>query len=75
VQYSMTSPADLNKSEVWWKDHQKWFQDCGFMLRPRYMPDWKPSWLDDSDKFMYLCEDAQTLPVRLDGSPHFYTHV
>lgn len=62
-------PPDLDRAvlevhEVWWRDHQKWFQECGYMLRPRYMPDWKPSWLDKEDNLFFFREDAQILWVR-----------
>src|ERR1700691_662254 len=54
----------LRDSEVFWRDHQKWLEDCGYMVRPRYMPDWKPSWTDKSGKMVMLYEDAQYLKVR-----------
>ncbi|KAJ7444789.1 kinase-like domain-containing protein [Mycena galericulata] len=35
----------LNETEVFFRDHQVWLQEkCGYMLPPRYMPDWIPSW-------------------------------
>ncbi|TFK74344.1 hypothetical protein BDN72DRAFT_813280 [Pluteus cervinus] len=34
----------LNKNEIYWRDHQPWLQTCGYQLRPRYQPDWVPSW-------------------------------
>ena len=33
----------LSPDEVWWKDHQVWLQEKGYLLRPRYHPGWKPS--------------------------------
>ncbi len=41
-------------AEYMWRDHQQWLQEQGYMpLRPRYRPDWKPSWAgtkqDDED--------------------------
>ena len=30
--------------EVFWRDIQVWLTEQGYMLRPRYKPDWKPSW-------------------------------
>ena len=32
-------------AEYLWRDHQQWLQEQGYMLRPRYHPDWKPSWV------------------------------
>jgi hypothetical protein len=64
--YSDIMPLDLTvlrETEVWWRDHQKWFEDSGYMLRPRYRPDWKPSWLENSNRLTFLCEDAQPLVV------------
>lgn len=34
----------LLSSEVFWRDHQVWLAEQGYMLRPRYRPDWVPSW-------------------------------
>ncbi|OCH88107.1 hypothetical protein OBBRIDRAFT_758768 [Obba rivulosa] len=35
----------LSSSECWWRDRQQWLEEKGYMLRPRYRPDWVPSWL------------------------------
>lgn len=53
----------LSEEEVWWRDHQVWLQERGYLLRPRYRPDWVPSW-KKSDVRMYSCEDGQSLGVR-----------
>lgn len=41
--------ADYSKlllsDEVVWRTLQPWLADRGYMLRPRYRPDWVPSWL------------------------------
>jgi len=55
-------PTKLRADEVFWRDHQRWLQDCGYMLRPRYMPDWQPSW--SHGKLAMEYEDAQPLLVR-----------
>jgi len=62
-QSSAFNPAKLSGGEVFWRDHQKWLEGCGYMLRDRYMPNWKPSWLD-TKKEWYACEDGQTPMVR-----------
>lgn len=50
------NPAKLTKDEIFWRDHQQWLESCGYMLRPRYKPDWKPSWID-GDLPKEDCED------------------
>ncbi|KAK7692245.1 hypothetical protein QCA50_003870 [Cerrena zonata] len=30
--------------EVFWRDHQVWLAEQGYMSRPRYKPDWVSSW-------------------------------
>jgi hypothetical protein len=52
----------LTPEEEFWRDHQRWLQDCGYMLRRRYMPDWQPSWPEGVRGSKY--EDAQPLNVR-----------
>lgn len=31
--------------EFFWVKHQPYLQSQGYMLRPRYHPDWRPSWI------------------------------
>ena len=57
--------SNLDELEFFWRDHQKWLEKCGYMLRPRYKPDWQPSWLaiDEQGKTVelkkwYQCEDS-----------------
>ena len=50
-------PGELGSGEVWWRDHQVWLQERGYMLRPRYKPDWIPSWADGKKRF-FQCEDG-----------------
>ncbi|KIM85650.1 hypothetical protein PILCRDRAFT_816842 [Piloderma croceum F 1598] len=60
--YFGLEPLNLGKltlQEEFWCDHQKWLQDCGYMLRPRYMLDWQLSWPVDVRGMEY--EDAQPL--------------
>ncbi|KAI1795567.1 kinase-like domain-containing protein, partial [Ganoderma leucocontextum] len=52
----------LFKDEYFWRDHQPWLADSGYMLRPRYRLDWDPSWLK-SKKHPLSCEDGQS-PLR-----------
>ena len=34
----------LNEDEIFWRDHQKWLEQHGYMLRPRFHPGWVPKW-------------------------------
>ncbi|KAJ7680929.1 hypothetical protein DFH06DRAFT_1077918 [Mycena polygramma] len=53
----MPGPGELAGLEFWWRDHQVWLEKCGYMLRPRYKPDWIPSWTADPT-IRYMCEDS-----------------
>lgn len=35
--------SNLFPYEAFWRDHQVWLQEKGYMLRPRFHPDWIPS--------------------------------
>ena len=50
--------AKLSIGEVWWRDHQAWLQERGYMLRPRYRPGWVPSWEGKPDVDPFSCEDG-----------------
>ncbi|KAJ3001184.1 hypothetical protein NUW54_g6593 [Trametes sanguinea] len=47
----------LLPSEIWWKDRQQYLFEAGYVLRPRYWPNWRPSWLGTNLHPMY-CEDS-----------------
>ena len=67
---STTSPLDsLPKTEIFWRDNFTWFKDQGYQLRPRFAPDWIPSWLGTS-KFRLRCEDGHPLLVSFLGNAH-----
>ena len=55
----------LFEEDFFWREHQRWLADAGYMLRPRYREDWKPSWLQ-SGKATYQCEDGKSMLVRHD---------
>ncbi|KAI0073864.1 hypothetical protein K474DRAFT_1686011 [Panus rudis PR-1116 ss-1] len=55
-------PVELLASEIFWRDHQEWLSQKGYMLRPRYRPGWTPSW-KGKDKYYRRYEDAQTILV------------
>ncbi|OSD07009.1 hypothetical protein PYCCODRAFT_1464131 [Trametes coccinea BRFM310] len=48
----------LADDEIWWRDHQVWLEQCGYMLRPRFRPGWVPSW-QGTDRNPLSCEDGQ----------------
>lgn len=48
--------------ELWWRDRQVWLQEKGYMLRPRYHPNWVPSSGDTPDIFSKN-EDSINLTV------------
>jgi hypothetical protein len=59
----LTDRAVLDRSELFWSRHQKWLEGCGYMLRPRYLPGWVPSW-QGNKKNWDECEDGQYNCVR-----------
>ncbi|OSC97551.1 kinase-like protein [Trametes coccinea BRFM310] len=48
---------DLLPSELLWKDRYHWMKSRGYDLRPRYSPDWEPSWLN-TNRDAEFCEDS-----------------
>ena len=64
-------PGTLFGRELWWRDHYQVLEGRGYRLRPRYRPDWVPSWKKSGKEF-YTAEDGQPTPVSIcpsDGSP------
>lgn len=41
-----------NESEQYWVKLQKWLEENGYMLRPRFKADWVPSWPQTEDDFL-----------------------
>jgi hypothetical protein len=52
------NPGELGENEKWWAERQKALEEAGYMLRPRYHSDRKPSWAG-TDKFYLDFEDGQ----------------
>ncbi|RDB25449.1 hypothetical protein Hypma_007495 [Hypsizygus marmoreus] len=48
----------LCEGEIFWRDHQPWLQDQGYMLRSRFRPGWVASWLDSPTKSVFAAEDG-----------------
>jgi hypothetical protein len=57
-------PGQLGEMETWWVERQKALELAGYMLRPRYRPDWKPSWIGTNKNFLG-CEDGQPQSVSI----------
>ncbi|KAG5351585.1 hypothetical protein C0989_005741 [Termitomyces sp. Mn162] len=49
--------GQLIPAELFWRKHCQYLKDHGYTLRPRYQPDWRPSWLDTSKRWTE-CEDG-----------------
>ena len=56
-------PEELDPREVWWRDRYKQLNNRGYLLRPRYSPQWVPSW-KTSTRNWRDCEDGKRLEVR-----------
>lgn len=54
----------VNPMECFWRDYQPWLEERGYILRPRYSPDWVPSWKGTKKPF-YHFEDGHYKPVCL----------
>lgn len=59
----------LLDTELFWAENYTYLLGKGFLLRPRYSPEWKPSWiLPDGSKRpepVEIFEDAHVADVRL----------
>ncbi|KAF8494172.1 hypothetical protein F5888DRAFT_1719176 [Russula emetica] len=53
----------LVTTEQWWRDRYNEIAEHGYQLRPRYHPNWQPSWLE-SGKDFYTVEDGQPTIMR-----------
>jgi hypothetical protein len=53
----------LLRKEIYWRDRQQWLETRGYMLRPRYRPGWKASWIGTSN-FALFSEDGPSLKVH-----------
>ncbi|KAJ7162157.1 hypothetical protein C8R46DRAFT_1222299 [Mycena filopes] len=54
----------LSSDELFWRDHYSWLKDQGYLLRPRYSPDWSAPWLENN-KIPTTFEDSVTPPSTL----------
>ena len=59
-------PGEIDPSERWWVERQEALERTGYLLRPRYRPDWKPSW-SGTNKFYLDCEDGKFAGVSFNA--------
>lgn len=52
--------GELVPVEQFWKEFQPWLLSHGYRLRPRYDPNWKPSWIG-TNKDPLDCEDYRRM--------------
>ena len=64
-------PCVIFKGEHYWRDRSLWLKERGYMLRPRYSPDWKPSWVG-TNKDRMDCEDSRSIPGVCITAFHIY---
>lgn len=57
-----SNDEQIKPYERFWRDHQRWLQEKGYMLRPRFRPEWIPSW-KGTKKQPYDCEDGRSIAV------------
>ncbi|KAG2126000.1 uncharacterized protein EDB93DRAFT_1189164 [Suillus bovinus] len=50
-------PGALTGYEIWWCQQYQWLKGKGYLLRPRYAPDWVPSW-EALQCHPFTCEDG-----------------
>ncbi|KAG2051565.1 hypothetical protein BDR06DRAFT_983513 [Suillus hirtellus] len=50
-------PGTLTAYEVWWCQQYQWLKRKGYLLRPRYAPEWVPSW-EGLRCHPFTCEDG-----------------
>ncbi|KAG6808910.1 hypothetical protein H0H92_002387, partial [Tricholoma furcatifolium] len=56
--------GDLLISEIFWVEHQPYLLSRGYQLRPRYRPEWIPSWKDHPTPFRTLSKFEDSLTIR-----------
>ncbi|KAF8506373.1 hypothetical protein JB92DRAFT_3122141 [Gautieria morchelliformis] len=53
--------STIEPAEIFWAEHYRWLESQGYLLRPRYHPDWIPTW-KRTKKYIYNCKDSKYLP-------------
>lgn len=54
---------DLLSYEAFWRERYEYLKARGYLLRPRFQPEWTPSWLGTNRHPTY-CEDSIRSMVR-----------
>ncbi|KAJ7743785.1 kinase-like domain-containing protein [Mycena metata] len=64
----MRENSGIQEREMWWVEHQPFLLSRGYALRPRYNPNWTPTWeLPGNEELSTLrCEDS--LPIKIAGN-------
>lgn len=62
AQSTRSGVYDLGRAETFWRERQPTFDKRGYILRKRYSPDWKPSWIGTNLNPLF-CEDSIALRV------------
>jgi len=52
----------LDGGEAFWRENYQFLLDHGYQLRPRYSPNWVPSWIG-TNKDPWNCEDGIYMEV------------
>ncbi|KAI0744020.1 hypothetical protein C8Q80DRAFT_1272622 [Daedaleopsis nitida] len=47
----------LTAPEIYWRERYEWLKRSGYLLGPRYAPDWVPFWMG-TDKWYAQCDDG-----------------
>ena len=55
----------LDGGEAFWRENYQFLLDHGYQLRPRYSPNWVPSWIGTNKDHRY-CEDGIWMEVSSD---------
>ncbi|KAH9162951.1 kinase-like domain-containing protein [Lactarius sanguifluus] len=61
--------GEIGGPETWWATRYEALERAGYMLRPRYRPGWKPSWVTTGkDYFDFEDGQSQVLRVCMDAT-------
>lgn len=71
---SVIDDATLLEYEIWWRDRYVMLEERGYRLRPRFRPDWVPSWRTSGGRWVGS-EDALLSRVCLSALIHSTSHV
>ena len=58
--------------ELFWVYHQPWLEQQGYSLRPRFHPDWVPSWLGTD---IWPLDTDDGVPIHVSSSLRLYSQL